>query len=273
MNNMPIVLNLIWLELKLKIRSILIWCLVILALGVMFAAMFNTLKDQAVDFQKLLDSFPDELKKPFNISNDYFNSVENLLNGEFLTFYNLAGSILACFLGVGAVGAKLENKTLAQYLTKKISRIHYYLAQFATNTLFLFIAAIIIAPILYLSFIILTNQKSISVGYFTGLFLGTFLIQFIFLALAQVLGTGLGRSKSLAMSCGVAAFSWFLNSISELKGFPQWLKYVSPFYYFDSKYLISNLSFDWGRGWLLVVLTIIFVVAGALVFDRKDLNI
>jgi putative exporter of polyketide antibiotics len=87
----------------------------------------------------------------------------------------------------------------------------------------------------------------------------------------QLLGILFPKNIAQLGGIGVLVFSWFLNSLSSIGGFPEWLKPFSPFYYLNVLKLRDEFAVDWSRFGVLMSVYVACLVVGILVFRKKDL--
>ena len=101
-------------------KAFLYWFLVWIAVGLVFASLYNSLQGQSADLDKIMQSLPPEMLQAFNISAmGYLNKVETFLSGQFASFFSLSSSILGLMIGIGTLGSKIEDKTITFWLSKK----------------------------------------------------------------------------------------------------------------------------------------------------------
>ena len=91
-------------------------------------------------------------------------------------------------------------------------------------------------------------------------------------ALAIALGAGTGR-RSLASggAAAVAILGWLINSIAPLVTGLDWLKYLSPFYYYAGHDPLAH-GVDIAGIVVLGVLSLVLTAAGIVGIDRRDLR-
>lgn len=263
-------LSFLRLQIKRHTRSTLIWVVVWGLLSLLYVAVFNDLSKTADQSIKLYQSLPPALLKTVNISTDYLTKPEKFLAGQFLTTYLLAGSIFAVFWGVGAIGSKIENKTLVNLLTKPFSRGTIYVMQALGNLVSLAIGSIGVGIIMFSVFALLTD-KSVSVPFFVSLFVGTAIIFAVFALLGQLLGVISPKGCGEALGSGLAVFSFLINGLGALAGVPAWLQKCSVYYYFDAAQLRDAYSLNLSRMAVLLIIGIVLLGIGWFTFRRKDL--
>jgi ABC-type transport system involved in multi-copper enzyme maturation permease subunit len=261
---------LIYYELKAKFGGLLIWILGWSAMTWILAYPYDSISEDAEETQKVISSFPEEMRQAFNIQDTYLTQVESFISGQFLTFFMLIGSIYGAYLGANLIAGKIHNKTIADLMTKQTSRVSLFLSQYLVGLLFLSISAALIGTLAFIGFNLQTSQEEISTDFFLSLFTGATILHLFFLAFGQTLGILLDKSKGLSISAGLAVASWFINSLSSLAGFPDWLPKLTPFYYLDTDKLVNDFALDWNKTAILLTLTILTITLGTMLFRRKN---
>jgi len=248
------------------------WWLALAGTGLLFASVFNSLKSQSNDLDKVMQALNPQILQAFNISpSGYLNTVESFLSGQFASVFSLSGAILSIIIGVGLIGAKIENKTIVFWLSKNISRLGLYFTKFLTQSLVFTLANLLIAICMYFSFYFLSNQKEISKQYFIVLFLACNSLFVTMLSFGMFLGLIFNRSKAQAIGISIVALSWVLNALSTLGDYPNWAKYISVFYFLDLTQIRDKYEIDPYKLLILGAVSIVFLIAGILIFRRKNI--
>jgi putative exporter of polyketide antibiotics len=259
-------------QLRRHAKSIIIWIIIWTLVGLLFASVFKTLSATAEQSSRIYQALPPAILKAVNISTDYLTRPEKFLSGQFLTVYLLAGSIFSVFMGVGAIGGKIYDKTISNFLTKPLSRGVIYMLQALVNGMTIVAMSLGVTLTMYTSFRFLSGTHP-STRYFVALWLGSVLIFWTFAALGQLAGVVLQKTRAEAFGGALAVFSFFINGLGSLAGVPTWLQKCSLYYYFDTVKLRDVYSLDITKTVILVGIATVFVVAGMTIFRRKDLHL
>lgn len=262
-------------QLRLRLLPLALWTVLWAMLLVLFANVFNSFSARAAEAMVAFQQLPKEIFEAVNIDpTDYLMNVESFISGQFLFIYLLAGSIFALSLGIGVIGKKLENRTIASLLTKRLPRSGIYLVQFAVCATLLGLAGGLLGIFSWYAFTgILEPGSQISSDYFLWLFVGSTVLFIAFAALGQLLGTWLNGGKSLIVGAVIVNLSWYLNSLGELANLPEWSQRLSLYYYFDVALLRDQFALSEARSWWLVAITLALVVAGMVMFRQKDISL
>ena len=91
-------------------------------------------------------------------------------------------------------------------------------------------------------------------------------------ALAIALGAGTGRrSLATGAAAAVAILGWLINSFAPLVGAVDWLKYLSPFYYYAGHDPLTQ-GFDIAGVIVLGVVGLLLAALGMIGIQRRDLR-
>jgi ABC-type transport system involved in multi-copper enzyme maturation permease subunit len=267
-----IYLKFIYLRLQSRFITWLFWTLIWVALGVIFALIFQSFSQSAQGMDKLYQSLPQALLKSVNIEPGYLTQVEKFLSGQFLTIYTLIGAVFALFQGVGEIGGKIDDRTISNFLTKNISRSSFYTLQFITNLIFLFASNVIVWLSIYWSFrLFTTTQNNISTDYFVYGSLSTSVLFVTICGIGQAWSTIVSKNIAQFSGIGILVISWFLNSLSSIDGYPDWLRPWAIFYYLNVDKLRDEFAADSYRLTVLVVVYLVSLVIGVVIFRKKDM--
>ena len=91
-------------------------------------------------------------------------------------------------------------------------------------------------------------------------------------AVALALGAGTGR-RTLAsgVAAGVGVLGWLINGFAPLVGALDWLKYLSPFYYYAGHDPLTQ-GIDVGDLVVLGAVAVVLTAVAAATFERRDLR-
>jgi ABC-type transport system involved in multi-copper enzyme maturation permease subunit len=239
----------------------------------LFANVFNSFSKDAAANAQLFEQLPKGIFQAININPAaYLTQIEQFISGQFTFVYLLAGSIFAFNLGVGTIGKRIENRTIAPLVTSRMSRGGVYITQFATNTLFFAFSGTLLCCIaLAIMNNVLTYQQNISTSYFIGLFVGSSLLFITFSALGQLIGMLLNGEKASQIGAGIVVVSWFIASLGEFAHIPVVIQKLSLFGYFDVTLLRDSHILSGSLTVILIVIALSFTLIGYLAFRKKNL--
>ncbi len=101
-----------------------------------------------------------------------------------------------------------------------------------------------------------------------------FVLQLIFLAIGVLLGCAMKQYKrASAVAVAILLGTYFASIISGLNANLDFLKYFSPFKYFDAGRLLRESSIDLGFLLLSLVIVAVSIIVAHVAYSRRDLYI
>lgn len=246
-------MNMFLHELKANGKSTIIWSISLLLLVVLFMSFYPAFSKDVEDFIKIMEGYPEAVRNLLGVNLGTFFSILGFYCFP-LTFITLCGSIQAMNLGTSIISKEVREKTADFLLTKPVTR-----TTIITAKLMAALASLVITNILYITaasimvFQVMLDDFSYKI--FLMLSLTMFFVQLIFLAIGFVLSVLIPKMKSvLPVSLGVVFALYFLSMFSVTTG-EDAKRYLSPFKYFDTAYILKHESFETS-----------FIIAGAVIF-------
>ncbi len=263
-------MNILMHELKSYRKSTIIWTISLVMIVVLFMSIFPTFASDAGQFSKLLEGYPEPVRKAFSLNLETFFSILGFYCYA-LTFITLCGAIQAMNLGTSIVSKEVREKTADFLLTKPVTR-----TQVLTSKLLAALISIVITNIVYIaaaSFMAFqVKTEDFSYSTFFMLSITMFFVQLIFLALGIIISVLVPKLKSvLSVSLGTVFAFYFLGMISATAG-DEAKRYISPFKYFDTAYIMENSGFEASFLIAGAIIVILAIVASYFVYTKKDIH-
>jgi ABC-2 type transport system permease protein len=264
-------MNIFVRELKANLRSLLIWGVIVILFVVVGVSKFSAYYKNP-EMLAILDNMPPAMLAAFNMKAFNLTTVSGFF-GLMFTYYALMLGIAAAMWGSDIISKEERDKTVEFSLTLPVTRGRLVTAK----TLAALINCIGLLFITWGASLVSAAGYPQEAGFQSFLalcMLALFIIQLIFLAVGIFLGCAMKqykRASSVAVSLLLGTY--FLSIISVLDKHLDFLKYLSPFKYFDAGVLLRESRFD--LVFVLLSLAIILVsMAGAyLTYARRDLYI
>jgi ABC-2 type transport system permease protein len=263
--------NIFLRELKSNFRSLLIWAGIVILFNVTGFAKFSGYYDNP-ELIDVLNSFPPALLAAFNMNAFNLTTVTGFF-GVMFTFFALLLSIAAAMWGSDIISKEERDKTVEFSLTLPIRRSRLITAK-ALAALVNCIALLLVAWGSSLVSVAPYNPDREFYNFLSLGMLSLFIMQIIFLAVGVFLGCAMKqhkRANSIAVS--VLLVTYFLSIVSGLQEDLDFLKYFSPFRYFDPALLLQNSSIDMTFVALSLGIIVILVSGAYLTYARRDLYI
>jgi len=264
-------MNIFLRELKANFKSLLIWGVIVILFAVLGFAKFAAYADNP-ELLAVLEGIPPALLEAFNMKTFNLTTLSGFYGGMF-TFFALVLSVAATMWGSDIISKEERDKTVEFSLTLPVTRSKVVTAK----TLAALVNCIGLLLITW-GITVASVQSYQPDGEFYGFLnlsmLPLFIMQLIFLSIGIFLGCAMQQYKragSVAVSLLLATY--FFSIISGMHEKLEFLKYFSPFKYFDAGRLLRESRIDLGFVWLSVVIVLVSMVGAYLTYSRRDLYI
>ncbi len=264
-------MNIFFRELKANLRSLLIWGGIVILFVVLGFSEFSVYEGNP-EMLAILDTLPPAMLAAFNFETFNLTTVTGFF-GVMFTYFGLLLSIAAAMWGSDIISKEERDKTVEFFLPLPVTRSRVVTAKiFAAlvNCVALLLiswGAVIAGAAQYQPDNEFYNFLSLSM-------LALFIIQLIFLAVGIFLGCAMKQYKR-ASSAAVAILlgTYFMSIISGLNENLEFLKYFSPFKYFNPVKLLQESSIDLTFIWLSAGIVAVLIVGAYVTYSRRDLYI
>lgn len=263
-------MNLYLHELKSLRKTTIIWTCAIIAVAVLYLSIYPGIFRDATDFKKLIDKYPAPVRASLGLSIDSITSMLGYYSVIFL-FITLLGAIQAMNFGASIISKETRLRTSDFLLTKPISRI-----SIISGKLMAALTAILVTNVIYgiTAFAVAVSVKTsdFSGKLFFMITLTLLFIQLIFLAIGFFASVVIPKLKTvLPVSLGTV-FGFFFIGMLLSTSKNDATRYLSPFKYFDTAFIIAHSSYEMPYIIASVVIIITAVTAGYIIYTKKDIH-
>jgi len=258
-------------ELKANLKSLLIWCVVMLMLVLVGTAKFSAYYNNP-EMLKILDSFPKAIIDAMSLKAFNLTTLIGFF-GIMLIYYAMLGGIAAAMWGSGMISKEERDKTVEFSLVLPVSRSRVITAK----ALAALVSCVIFVLVTWGSSLVAAQSYAPDKAFYDYLTLemgAMFIIELIFLAVGLLLGCAMKQYKlSGSTAVWIILTTYFLSIAAGLQKNLDFLKYFTPFKYFDAAALFQTGKLD--GGYLLLSAAIIVVCVGASywIYNKRDLYI
>ena len=264
-------MNIFARELKANFKSLLIWSGIIVVFVIMGVSKFSAFASDPSTL-KILEDLPQALLDVFQMNAFNLGTVTGFY-GIMYSYFGLIAALFAVMLGSDIISKEERDKTVEFSLTLPIQR-----HQLITGKLLAAVVNCIVLMLVIwgasLAFTASFNPDQAFYTFLSLIILTLFIVQMIFLALGILLGCAMKEYKQ-ASSLAVALLmgTYFISIIAGLSKNLAFLKYFSPFKYFNPLTLLNESKID-----PLFVLLSLGIIAASLIgayftYARRDLYI
>ena len=264
-------MNIFIRELKANLRSLLIWGVIVILFVVVGVSKFSAYYNNP-DMLSILNSLPPAMLDVLNVKAFNLTTVSGFF-GIMFTYYALMLCIAAAMWGSDIIAKEERDKTVEFSLTLPVTRSSMVTAK----TLAILVNCVGLLLITWGASLASAARYQPDAEFYKFValcMLALFIMQFIFLAIGIFLGCAMKRYK-LASSAAVSLLlgTYFLSVVSALNKNLDFLKYFSPFKYFDAASLLHESKFDIAFIGLSLAIILASMAAAYLTYARRDLYI
>jgi ABC-2 type transport system permease protein len=264
-------MNIFLRELRANRKSVLTWCGIVFLFIVVGFSKFSAYYNNP-EMLKLIDDFPKAMVSTFNLNTFNLTTVTGFY-GVMFSYFALLLSIAAAMWGSDIIAKEERDKTVEFSLTLPVTRERLVTAKISAalvNCIVLLFATGLITLVMAQKY----QPDSEFYRFLSVSMLALFIIQMIFLAIGILLGCAMKRYKraeSAAVSLLLA--NYFLSIIAGLNKNLEFLKYFSPFKYFNPVTLLRESRIDITFVALSVVIIAACLVGAYASYSKRDLYI
>ena len=264
-------MNIFIRELKANLKSLVIWSVIIAVLIFMAASKFTAFAGDP-ETLKMLDSLPPAMLDVFNMRAFNLTTLSGFYGIMFI-YFGLMGAIASAMWGSDIISKEERDKTVEFSLVLPVSHTRVITAK-ALGALINCIAFVLITWAISLVEVQSFNPDQAFYNYLGLQMRAMFVIELIFLALGLLLGCAMKQYKrSASIAVGIILATYFMSVVSGMQEKLDFLKWFTPFKYFDAADLFRSGRMD--STYLLISVGIIVVCVALAYFsyNKRDLYI
>jgi len=258
-------------EVRANLRSLIIWGIIVIVFVFMGITKFAAYEGNP-EMREMLDKMPSELRAAFQMNAFDLTTITGFY-GVMFNYFALIASISAAMWGSDVISKEERDKTVEFALSLPITREKLITAKILAAL----VNCIVLLFIIWGASLVSTAQYNPDGDFYDFLFLcmqALFMLQLVFLAVGVLLGCGMKqykRSGSVAVSLLLGAY--FISAVSGLNKGLEFLKYFSPFKYFNPATFVNESSIDFNYVLLSLGIILVCVAGGYFTYARRDLYI
>lgn len=264
-------MNIFFREVKANLKSLLIWSVIILLLIAIAVSKFAAFAGDP-KMLAILDSMPSGLLEALEMTSFNLTTITGFYGIMFI-YFGLMGAIAAAMWGSEIISKEERNKTVEFSLVLPVSRSRVVTAK----ALAALVNCILFVLITWGFSLVMVQKYEPDQAFYDFLALemqAMLMIELIFLAIGLLLGCAMKRYKlSGSTAVGIILVTYFLSILVSMQEDLDFLKYFTPFKYYDASALYHNGSLD--STFLLISAGIIVVCLAAAywIYNKRDLYI
>ncbi len=265
-------MNIFLRELKAHRWGLLFWSIGIVFMvsaGMAKYAAFETAGQSVTD---MLSQIPQGVQAVFGMTGFDLSTASGFY-GMLYLYVVVMGTIHAALLGANLISKEERDRTSEFLYAKPISRsqaVTFKLLAGLVNV----IALNLVTLVSSLYFVDYFSKEQAITEDILLLMAGMFFLQLIFFSIGALMAGMLRRSKAAAsMATTVMFVAFLLSYLVNMNENLEFLKYITPFKYFDAALLMSNGGLDFGYVAISAVIIIAAIVGTYRFYSARDLSI
>jgi len=264
-------MNIFIREMRDHLKGLIIWSVVVLAFMVMVFMEFQAYYNNP-EMGEILDTMPKGMLEAFGMYGANLTTINGYMSIVALYLYIMLG-IFAVLLGNNIIGKEERDKTGEFLMSMPIKRYRVLISKVGAavlNCLLLTVVSGIGIAIAIYQY----NPERENIEYIFQILTAAFFIQMIFLSLGLFIAASTRVfKKSSALSVALVVITYILSVIQSLSESVDFLKYVTPFKYYQASDILQNKGFQSIYLGLTAMIVVIATFGVFYVYPRRDLNL
>jgi ABC-2 type transport system permease protein len=224
------------------------------------------------EMMKILDTIPPVILDAMNMRAFNLTTLSGYFGLMFI-YFALMGAIASAMWGSDLVSKEERDRTVEFSLVLPVSRSRVITAKALAGL----VNCVSLVLILWGASIVVAQRYNPDQAFYDFLALemqAMFMVLLIFLALGLLLGCAMQRYKHAnTTAVTIILTTYFMSIISELHADLEFLKYFTPFKYYEAGVFARAGHLDTNYLLLSVGIIVVFMAVGYWVYERRDLYI
>ncbi len=264
-------MNMFARELRANLKSLLIWSGIMLLLIILAVAKYSAFAGDPA-MLKMMDSLPPAMLDALNMRAFNLTTLSGFY-GVIFIYFGLLGAIAAALWGSDSISKEERDKTVEFSLVLPVSRSQVVTAKVLAAV----VNCLVFALITWGVSVIAVQSFHPDQAFYSFLLLemeAMLALELIYLAIGLLLGCAMRQYKlSGSAAIGLILATYFLSIVASLRANLDFLKYFTPFKYFDAGEFFRTGQLDGGYLLLSAAIIAVCVAAAYWVYRRRDLTI
>ncbi len=264
-------MNIFQRELKANLRSLITWGVILVLFTVVGLSKFSAYEGNP-ELVAILDSMPSAVIEAFQFRAFNLTTVTGFF-GIMFSWLALLLSIAAAMWGSGIITKEERDKTVEFALTLPVTREGVVTSKALAALINCVVLQVITGGATLLG--VMQYQPGREFYEFFALsMVALFIIQMVFLAVGLLLGCAIKRYRVVgSLTVSIILVTYFISIISALDEDLEFLKYFSPFTYFNPATLLNESKIDLSFVVLSLAIIAVSVFFAYISYSRRDLYI
>ncbi len=265
-------MNVFFRELKAHWKGILFWSIGMVLLVGSGMAKYSAYQSTGQSINQIVAQFPKSVQIIMGMSGFDLTTAAGFYGVLFL-YIALAATIHAALVGSDLIAKEERDRTSEFLYPKPISRVRVVTEKLLAGLVILVIFNLVttLSSVYFVKYL----NKGVSATHDILLLMaGMAFLQLIFFAVgAAVAGVNKHQKSSASIATSVLLLTFILYFVINLNDKLDFLKYLSPFKYFEAHTIITNGNLDPFYMVLSLIITAALIASTYFTYSRRDLSV
>ncbi len=250
-------MNIFLRELKAHRWGLLFWSLGMIAMVYMGMMKYGAYEASGESVQAIMDALPKAIAAVFGLTGFDLSTAAGFY-GVLFTYIAVIGAVHAVLLGAELI-AKEERDHTSEFLYSKPASRGKILTGKLSAGLFNLVVLNLVTLVTSLYVVSVFNTQAPFDGDIMLMMVGLFFIQLVFFSIGAVLAGSSSRPRGASsLAASVMLVTFLLSSVVNMNENLGFLRYFTPFKYFDAANLLTDHALDP----VFVALSVVIIAAG-----------
>lgn len=258
-------------EIKINLKSFIIWTLVLIGIFSVAYLMYpSIIESNGIEqMDEMMQMFPESVLKAFNMDISSMETAFGWLKSEGFVFVLLIINSYAAIIGSNILLKEESDKTIEYLNSLPVTRSKIVLSKFLAGLFYIVLITLVVGVFNYVA---LTLSGDFDKKVLIYLSMTPLLSSITLYTICMFISTFTHKTKKMfGIGIGLVFISYMLNVLSTMAESSEFLKYLSVFTLADIRNVIVNSSIDIKMVLISVVLSVLFLIATLIRYNKKDL--
>jgi len=257
-------------EFRMRLNSVIIWSIAIIAITLIFFSIFPSFADQATLLNETMSKFPPALLAAFGMTGVDLSTIIGFYSFIFL-FAQVCLAIQAGNYGFGLVSIEERELTADFLISKPVSRAQILNSKLLAAFTSLTITNLVVWVSSFAGVMLFRGGREFDSKTMVLLLLSIVVFQVFFLSVGLVVSLLVKRIRSVTpYSLGLGFGMYVLSAFSGLEGVSN-LELITAFKHFDPNYIIEHGAYNTSLVLLNVAISVVSLVASYWLYIHRDI--
>jgi ABC-2 type transport system permease protein len=264
-------MNIFLRELRANVKSLVVWSVVLILLIVIATAKFSAFAGNP-EMLAVLDAMPPAVLDAFSMRAFNLTTLSGFYGLMFI-YFALMGAMAAAMWGSEIISKEERGKTVEFSLVLPVSRNRVVTAK----ALAALVYCVLFVLVTWGASLVAVRPYSPDAAFYDYLALqmqAMFVLELIFLAVGLLLGCAMKQYRRTgAIAIALILVTYFASTLASMQESLNFLKWFTPFKYFDAGELFRTGSLNWTYVAVSAAIVVVCLAGAYWAYNRRDLYI